>query len=198
MEIIVLGSGTGTPSLTRNAAGLIIKIENENLLFDTGPGMIKKLLELGITYHDIDYIFYTHFHTDHTLDLATFLFAAKYALSLRTKKLDIIGPCGLERFYYSLLSLYGDVITPCAYEVILRDDYLLQNMEINSGTIIDLGANIGIFSTFVAKKAKGIKVYSYEPEPENFEFFCLNISSTRYSISIFCLIPKKVLSLARL
>lgn len=121
MEIIVLGSGTGTPSLTRNAAGLIIKIENENLLFDTGPGIVRRLLELGITYQDIDYIFYTHFHTDHTLDLATFLFAAKYALSLRTKKLDIIGPCALERFYHSLLSLYGDVITPCAYEVILRE-----------------------------------------------------------------------------
>ncbi len=121
MEITILGSGTGTPSLTRNATGLIIRIENENLLFDTGPGIIRRLLELGITYHDIDYIFYTHFHTDHTLDLATFLFAAKYALSLRIKKLDIIGPCGLERFYHSLLNLYGDVITPCAYELILRE-----------------------------------------------------------------------------
>ncbi|MBN2097722.1 MAG: ribonuclease Z, partial [Candidatus Omnitrophica bacterium] len=68
MEVTILGSGTGVPALKRNAAGLLIKVENENLLFDSGPGIIRKLLELGLTYHDIDYIFYTHFHTDHTLD----------------------------------------------------------------------------------------------------------------------------------
>ncbi|MCQ9208171.1 MAG: MBL fold metallo-hydrolase, partial [Omnitrophica bacterium] len=107
--------------LKRNASGLIVKIENENLLFDTGPGIIRKLLELGITYHDIDYIFYTHFHTDHTLDLATFLFAAKYALSLRTKRLTVIGPKGLGRFYTNLLSLYTDVISPEDYKVALRE-----------------------------------------------------------------------------
>lgn len=121
MEVTILGSGTGTPSLERNAAGLVIKIGNENLLFDTGPGTVKRLLELGITYHDINYIFYTHFHTDHTLDLANILFAAKYALSLRTKKLTVTGPKGLEGFYNGLLNLYGDVIKPEAYEIILRE-----------------------------------------------------------------------------
>ncbi len=121
MEITILGSGTGVPSLQRNASGLLIKTEKENLLFDTGPGTIRKLLEIGITYHDIDCIFYTHFHTDHTLDLAAFLFAAKYVLSLRTRKLTIFGPLGLEAFYNSLLNLYGDVIRPEAYEVTLRE-----------------------------------------------------------------------------
>jgi len=121
VQITILGSGTGIPTLARNAAGLLIRIEKENLLFDTGPGILRRLLEKGITYHDIDYIFYTHFHTDHTLDLASVLFAAKYALSLRTKKLDIIGPQGLERFYNSLLDLYGDVIRPEAYEINLRE-----------------------------------------------------------------------------
>jgi ribonuclease BN (tRNA processing enzyme) len=86
------------------------------------------LLELGVTYHDIDYIFYTHFHTDHTLDLATFLFAAKYALSLRTRKLQLIGPFGLEGFYNALLSLYGDVIRPEAYEVSLKE---IQEQTLN-------------------------------------------------------------------
>lgn len=121
MQITVLGSGTGTPSLKRNASGLMIKIENEILLFDTGPGIIKKLLEVGITYQDIDYIFYTHFHTDHTLDLATLLFAAKYVLALRTRKLIIVGSRGLETFYDGLLNLYGDVIRPEAYEIDLRE-----------------------------------------------------------------------------
>ena len=121
MEIIILGSGTGAPSLKRNAAGLVVKIGKVNLLFDTGPGAVNRLLEAGFTYHDIDYIFYTHFHTDHTLDLAHFLFAAKYVLSLRTKRLNLIGPRGLEGFYNSLLNVYGDVVRPEAYEVKVQE-----------------------------------------------------------------------------
>ena len=121
MEITILGSGTGAPSLKRNPAGLLIKTGKDNLLFDTGPGTVRKLLELGLTYHDIDYIFYTHFHTDHTLDLAAILFAAKYHLSLRTRQLYIIGPQGLEKFYSSLLNLYGDVIRPEYYKVSLKE-----------------------------------------------------------------------------
>lgn len=121
MEVTILGSGTGAPSLKRGAAGLIVKIGNQNLLFDTGPGIVRKLLDIGITYHDIDNIFYTHFHTDHTLDLASFLFAAKYGLSLRTKQLTIIGPEGLKGFYNGFLNLYGDVIKPEAYRVNLKE-----------------------------------------------------------------------------
>ena len=127
MEIIILGSGTGAPSLERDAAGIVVKIGRENLLFDTGPGTVRKLLNLGLTYQDIDYIFYTHFHTDHTLDLASFLFAAKYPVSLRTKRLNLIGPAGLERLYDGFLNLYGDVITPEAYEVKLQE---IQEQEI--------------------------------------------------------------------
>lgn len=121
MEITILGSGTGVPSLKRNASGLLIKIENKTLVFDTGPGTIKNLLKAGVTYHDVDCIFYTHFHTDHTLDLATFLFAAKYALSLRTKELLLAGPEGLEEFYNGLLNIYGDVVSPEAYKLDLRE-----------------------------------------------------------------------------
>ncbi len=122
MEITILGSGTGTPSLKRSACGLFVKIEQQNLLFDTGPGTIRKLLEIGVSYHDPDCIFYSHFHTDHTLDLATFLFAAKYALSLRSKELTIFGPRGLEKFYQAFLNLYGEVIRP--------EDYILKLKEI--------------------------------------------------------------------
>lgn len=138
MEITILGSGTGIPSLKRNAAGLIINPlkalhqasgrDHPALLFDTGPGIVKRLLEVGVGYHDIEYIFYTHFHTDHTLDLATFLFAAKYALSLRTKQLNIVGPPGLTKLYQNILGLYEDVIRPCAYEVKLKE---IQEESIN-------------------------------------------------------------------
>ncbi|MFC1698561.1 MBL fold metallo-hydrolase [Candidatus Omnitrophota bacterium] len=121
MEIVILGSGTGVPSLRRGAPGLLVKAGHDYLLFDTGPGTIKKLLEIGLTYHDITRIFYTHFHTDHTLDLAAILFAAKYGLSLRKQELQVIGPQGLGHFYKGLLGLYGQVIIPEAYQLKLQE-----------------------------------------------------------------------------
>ena len=121
MQATILGSGTGVPSLQRNAAGLLVQIEDQNLLFDTGPGILKQLLRTGLSCHDICAIFYTHFHTDHTLDLAAFLFAAKYALSLRSKELKLIGARGLAKFYQGLLELYGEVIRPQAYAVELKE-----------------------------------------------------------------------------
>ena len=111
-EIIIIGSGCGVPSLKRGSPGLVIRINDEFLLFDSGPGTLRKLLEAGITYQDINHIFYSHFHTDHIADLGPLLFAAKYQLNLREKSLAITGPPGIKNFYQRLLNLYGEVILP--------------------------------------------------------------------------------------
>ena len=42
---------------------------------------------------------------------------------------------------------------------------------------MDLGGNIGTFSCFAGKHSK--KVYSYEPEPDNFALLCRNISENK-------------------
>ncbi len=51
-----------------------------------GSGTIRRMLEAGITYHDIDYIFYTHIHPDHVSDLVPFIFTSKYAEQPRRTK----------------------------------------------------------------------------------------------------------------
>lgn len=121
MELTIIGSGTGVPSLKRSSPGIIVSIEGENLLFDSGPGIMRKLLEIEITYHDIDRIFYTHLHTDHINDLAAFLFATKNSFSLRRKDLEIIGPPGLKLFYQKLQELYGDAIYIQSYQIMLNE-----------------------------------------------------------------------------
>ena len=53
-EIVILGSGTGIPSLKRGPAGILMRVAGQTVLIDTGPGTLHKLLTLGITYADID------------------------------------------------------------------------------------------------------------------------------------------------
>jgi ribonuclease BN (tRNA processing enzyme) len=121
MELVFLGTGTGIPSSTRGAPGIIVETHNECLLFDSGPGTLWRMYNAEFTYDDIDWIFYTHFHVDHISDMASFLFATKYTVSPRTKSLKIVGPKGTKEFYNKLVDLYGDQIVSNAYVLTLRE-----------------------------------------------------------------------------
>lgn len=121
MEAIIIGSGTGVPNIRRCSPSIFLKIGEINLLFDSGPGAIRKLLEAGITYHEIDHIFYTHLHTDHVADLPAFLFAGNNPCSLRTRELHIFGPEGIKNIYDKFIEIYGSVIAPQDYQVNVKE-----------------------------------------------------------------------------
>ncbi len=130
MELIILGSGTCVPSLKRSSSSLIIKAGGKVLLFDSGSGTIRRMLEAGITYHDIDYIFYTHIHPDHVSDLVPFIFTSKYAEQPRIKQLDIIGGKGFKKFYKKLSKVYGKWLEPEIYKINLSE---ISNKRIDFG-----------------------------------------------------------------
>ena len=115
--VTFIGTGCGVPSKKRGPASLLINVGNTLLWFDTGSGSLRRLIEAGGSYQDIDYIVYTHFHLDHTGDLASFLFASKYPLAPRQKDLNIIGPYGILELYNNLLELYGEQISELPYNV---------------------------------------------------------------------------------
>ncbi len=117
MELTIIGSGTGIPSKTRAYPCTLIKIKGKYLVFDTGPGSLRQLFLAGVTYLDIDHIYYSHFHPDHSLDLVSILFAMRYNEPKRTKPLSITGPKGLKEFYEGLLSVYKETITPKTFRL---------------------------------------------------------------------------------
>lgn len=52
-------------------------------------------------------------------------------------------------------------------------------------TVIDIGANIGVFSIKAARQAKDVKVFSFEPFPRNFEMLKENIRINNLNNFIF-------------
>lgn len=121
MDITIIGSGTGMPSKTRAYPCTLVKIKQSHILFDTGPGSLRQLFIAGITYLDIDHIYYSHFHPDHSLDLVSILFAMRYHDPKRTKPLYITGPAGLKAFYEGLLLVFGETIKPNTFELHFRE-----------------------------------------------------------------------------
>ena len=86
-------------------------------MVDFGYGSIHSLLKKGLTYHDIDRIYFTHNHPDHICDLVPFLFASRYPKDPRKKDLQIIAGPGFKQFFDTLMKAYKNWLVPTTYKV---------------------------------------------------------------------------------
>jgi len=124
LDITILGSGTCVPSLRRSSCALLMETGGVKWLFDCGAGTLRRLLETGTEIFDIDTIFLSHFHPDHSGELVSFLFATKYPEKKRRKHpLKLAGGLGIIRFFENLKQVYGDwiVFGPGMLEIIELD-----------------------------------------------------------------------------
>ncbi len=121
MEITIIGSGTGVPSLRRCSPCVVVRVGGSVAVLDTGPGSLRKMLEADVTYADITAVHYTHTHVDHVNDFAQLLFASKYDENPRTEPLLVTGPPGFKGFYERLVALYGDQIISDRYELTIEE-----------------------------------------------------------------------------
>lgn len=111
MKITILGSGTCVPSLKRSSCSVLVQIDTTVLLFDSGPGTMRRLLEAGVTIDKITYVFFSHLHPDHSGELVPFLFATKYPESYRRRlPFTIVAAKGFSGFYEKLRLAYGQWI----------------------------------------------------------------------------------------
>ena len=125
ITVTILGSGTCVPSLKRSSCSVLMQTGASRLLFDSGPGTMRRLLEAQTTIFDLTHIFYSHFHPDHTGEFVPFIFATKYPDGSRRKiPLTVTGGRGLLNFYECLKRVYGPWIelTPGLFELIECDN----------------------------------------------------------------------------
>jgi ribonuclease BN (tRNA processing enzyme) len=146
-ELIVIGSGTGIPSLRRGSPGLVVLSDSTKLLIDSGPGTLRKMLEVGITYQDIDALLYTHIHPDHVSDLVHILFACKYADLPREKELLCMGGPGFEAYFGKLKDLYGSWIEPKSYCLTIKEisekPLFYRDVKVLSKTMAHIFQSVG-------------------------------------------------------
>ena len=121
MRVVFLGTGTGVPVPARGYAGISVSVGREQVLLDAGPGTLKQLSRLGVTFLDLDRLFLTHFHPDHCLDLVSILFAMRIPQPTRTKPFTIYGPRGLKQLYRQLNAAFHGWIAPRTYQLILKE-----------------------------------------------------------------------------
>jgi ribonuclease BN (tRNA processing enzyme) len=147
-EIVLLGSGTGVPSLKRGAPGLLLFSEETLALIDCGPGTLRRMLEAGVTIRDPDLLLFTHLHPDHAADLVPFLFACRYVDDPRLNPLTCAGGVGFKRYMRRLRRAHGSWIEPKTYELTLRElgprVFRFQDLRVTIRPMVHTAESIGV------------------------------------------------------
>ena len=110
IKLTILGTGTFFVNKNITASAYLLEIDGKKILIDCGPGTLMRLSQAGIKLEEIDYIFITHFHADHTSDLFSlfmnYRLTAFFTKENSFKCPQIIGPKGIYKFMLKLSKIF--------------------------------------------------------------------------------------------
>ena len=130
-----LGTAGSVPTARRAPSALLLRRGGERLLFDCGEGTQRQMLRSSVGLVDLDEVFLTHFHADHTLGLPGMM--KTFALRGRDATLTVHGPPGLEELFGSLRAIFGRLTYPYRLvelrpgDELERDGYVLRAVRVD-------------------------------------------------------------------
>ena len=156
MRLTTIGTGTAAPSAGRVCSGHLVAARDARLLLDCGSGAVFRMAQRGIDWMGITHLALTHFHADHTTDVATLLFAWRYgAIPWRTAPIVIYGPPGTTDLVARLDAAFGGSFLTLGFEVRVQ--------EVAEGERVTLSEGVELVSHKVPHTAESV-AYSVESE----------------------------------
>lgn len=142
MRITTIGTGTAAPHARRAQSGTLIEVGRVRLLIDCGSAVVLRMAELGLAWQQITHVANTHFHADHTTDIATLIYGWRYGqLPPRAEPVELIGPPGFEALLGTFRAAFGEelLVPPPPISVVelapgdshpLGDDVVLESLKV--------------------------------------------------------------------
>ncbi len=90
--LYLLSSGTPTPTKLRFGTSHVLQLDRDYLMFDCGPASTYKLVQVGLFPTQINYLFFTHHHSDHNTDYPCFLLCRWDQSIGKERRLQVWGP----------------------------------------------------------------------------------------------------------
>jgi len=111
MRLTTVGTGTAAPHPRRAQAGALIEVGPVLLLVDCGSAVVTRMAELGVRWQDITHVANTHFHADHTSDIATLVYGWRYGqLPPKSDPVELIGPVGWQAILDAMKAAFGETL----------------------------------------------------------------------------------------
>ncbi|MDP6022758.1 MAG: MBL fold metallo-hydrolase [Alphaproteobacteria bacterium] len=107
MRITLLGTGTPTPSLKRMSSGYLLRIGEDVILLDHGPGCYHRMMQAGVQATEVSHVFFSHLHYDHCLDYGRLLITRWDQGGDLIPDLRVYGPPHTRRMHDSLFGPDG-------------------------------------------------------------------------------------------
>jgi ribonuclease Z len=117
LHILLCGTGSPMPDLTRAGACAAVIAGGRVVMIDTGPGSWSKLAASGVPASSIDTVLLTHLHSDHIGDLGEL--ATQSWLGGRKVPLDVYGPPEPEQAE-RVTDAEGDVLGAAGTEAVVK------------------------------------------------------------------------------
>src|SRR5438105_8598572 len=126
LDLVFLGTSASMPTARRAPAALLLRRGGERLLFDCAEGTQRQLQRSVAGLPDLEEIFLTHLHADHTLGLPGML--KTFALRGREGPgVRVYGPKGVRDLFLNLKPFLG------------RLPYPLEIIELSPGDVLERG-----------------------------------------------------------
>lgn len=106
MKVVLLGTGGPRPDPVRAATTTLIRYRDQDILFDSGRGVVVQMTKAGVPLAKLGPVFVTHHHFDHIGDLYDVMLATW--MSGRKGALQIYGPPDTTRIVDALLTQVYD------------------------------------------------------------------------------------------
>lgn len=148
MDIIILGSGTPMPDPYRAGPSTLVRVGQQDFLFDCGRGVLMRGAAVGMAARDIAALFVTHMHSDHITDYNDVI-TTRWVMSPAPRPLRVYGPVGFQAFTDATLAMLGNDI---GYRIAHHDDLnvgpQVQVTEVETGVVYDEdGVKISAYPT---------------------------------------------------
>jgi len=101
-RLITLGTRGGpNPTVWRAQSSNVLIVNGSPYIIDAGDGVTRRLTRAKVSFRDVDNIFITHPHSDHTGGLPSLMLMQYDAI--RTKPVNVYGPPGTEAIIRGVL-----------------------------------------------------------------------------------------------
>jgi ribonuclease BN (tRNA processing enzyme) len=122
VRLTTIGTGTAAPSPDRVQSATLLEAGAVRLLVDCGGGAVHRMSQLGIDWPAITHVAITHFHADHTTDLANLVHAWRFGMSpSREALVEIIGPPGTADLLMRLTAAFGGSLLDGPPPILVRE-----------------------------------------------------------------------------
>jgi ribonuclease Z len=140
LRVTLLGTGRPDPVIDRFGPSTLVEAGDERLLFDAGRGASQRLWQLKIPLGQVNALFLTHLHSDHTVGIPDLWLTGwlPTPFGRRAVPLEVWGPTGTRAMMAGLRAAYAwDISVRGRQERLPAAGIAVVTHEIRQGVVFD-------------------------------------------------------------